>query len=137
PLVTLLRPVFRYALRRSLHRRRAEGACTRRVVAVGHGPSIDELVRLFRCERYHGLDVVAACLPDGASDGDVTEVPVAGHFSDVPLVVDQVGDERDVAERSEEHTSELQSRENLVCRLLLEKKKEKNYINVRANHKLE
>src|SRR5690606_9318078 len=28
-------------------------------------------------------------------------------------------------ERSEEHTSELQSRENLVCRLLLEKKKRK------------
>src|SRR5690606_40525902 len=27
------------------------------------------------------------------------------------------------AARSEEHTSELQSRENLVCRLLLEKKK--------------
>src|SRR5690606_41295209 len=27
------------------------------------------------------------------------------------------------AQRSEEHTSELQSRENLVCRLLLEKKK--------------
>src|SRR5436309_14760831 len=28
--------------------------------------------------------------------------------------------------RSEEHTSELQSRENLVCRLLLEKKKQQN-----------
>src|SRR5690606_40000122 len=28
--------------------------------------------------------------------------------------------------RSEEHTSELQSRENLVCRLLLEKKKNKS-----------
>src|SRR5690606_30090048 len=28
---------------------------------------------------------------------------------------------RNTAERSEEHTSELQSRENLVCRLLLEK----------------
>src|SRR5690606_34227506 len=28
-------------------------------------------------------------------------------------------------DRSEEHTSELQSRENLVCRLLLEKKKKK------------
>src|SRR5690606_41887625 len=27
--------------------------------------------------------------------------------------------------RSEEHTSELQSRENIVCRLLLEKKKKK------------
>src|SRR5436309_10551761 len=32
------------------------------------------------------------------------------------------GIQRDVG-RSEEHTSELQSRENLVCRLLLEKKK--------------
>src|SRR5690606_40269622 len=31
-----------------------------------------------------------------------------------------------VAVRSEEHTSELQSRENLVCRLLLEKKNRKN-----------
>src|SRR5690606_40359908 len=30
---------------------------------------------------------------------------------------------RAIAIRSEEHTSELQSRENLVCRLLLEKKK--------------
>src|SRR5690606_40104295 len=29
-----------------------------------------------------------------------------------------------IKRRSEEHTSELQSRENLVCRLLLEKKKE-------------
>src|SRR5262249_62407111 len=29
--------------------------------------------------------------------------------------------------RSEEHTSELQSLTNLVCRLLLEKKKKKNY----------
>src|SRR5207302_10036798 len=32
------------------------------------------------------------------------------------------------ASRSEEHTSELQSRENLVCRLLLEKKKKKKKI---------
>src|SRR5690606_40383537 len=29
----------------------------------------------------------------------------------------------DIRRRSEEHTSELQSRENLVCRLLLQKKK--------------
>src|SRR2546427_8152990 len=39
-------------------------------------------------------------------------------------VVD-VGAER-VQRRSEEHTSELQSQSNLVCRLLLEKKKKKN-----------
>src|SRR5438445_2493184 len=31
--------------------------------------------------------------------------------------------QREVTERSEEHTSELQSRQYLVCRLLLEKKK--------------
>src|SRR5690554_7575169 len=31
--------------------------------------------------------------------------------------------------RSEEHTSELQSRPHLVCRLLLEKKKKKKYHN--------
>src|SRR5690349_22181479 len=35
---------------------------------------------------------------------------------------DQLGDD---AVRSEEHTSELQSRRDLVCRLLLEKKKKK------------
>src|SRR2546422_5540968 len=43
------------------------------------------------------------------------------------------GDERLVAagdpSRSEEHTSELQSRLHLVCRLLLEKKKQKTYQN--------
>src|SRR5690349_22727040 len=33
-----------------------------------------------------------------------------------------------VGDRSEEHTSELQSRRDLVCRLLLEKKKKKNQI---------
>src|SRR5256886_7730887 len=31
--------------------------------------------------------------------------------------------------RSEEHTSELQSQSNLVCRLLLEKKKKESYAN--------
>src|SRR5207247_5791440 len=35
-------------------------------------------------------------------------------------------DEQIVAHRSEEHTSELQSRVDLVCRLLLEKKKKES-----------
>src|SRR3712207_7211404 len=35
--------------------------------------------------------------------------------------------ERPVADRSEEHTSELQSRQYLVCRLLLEKKNNTMY----------
>src|SRR2546430_11487018 len=33
----------------------------------------------------------------------------------------------EIAGRSEEHTSELQSQSNLVCRLLLEKKKNKDH----------
>src|SRR2546426_3043495 len=42
---------------------------------------------------------------------------------------------RGFVERSEEHTSELQSPCNLVCRLLLEKKKKKNKApNNQTNH---
>src|SRR5207302_2699605 len=37
-----------------------------------------------------------------------------------------------ITQRSEEHTSELQSRENLVCRLLLEKKNKHNRRTARA-----
>src|SRR5207253_9482005 len=37
--------------------------------------------------------------------------------------------------RSEEHTSELQSRGHLVCRLLLEKKKKNNRINITLHKK--
>src|SRR5690606_40126457 len=42
-------------------------------------------------------------------------------FQQVPVVISGLVD---LVGRSEEHTSELQSRENLVCRLLLEKKKQ-------------
>src|SRR5438552_13918884 len=38
------------------------------------------------------------------------------------------------ASRSEEHTSELQSPDHLVCRLLLEKKKKKNECNEENHH---
>src|SRR2546427_4313888 len=38
----------------------------------------------------------------------------------------------DVCGRSEEHTSELQSQSNLVCRLLLEKKKESEHDDARS-----
>src|SRR5256885_5635961 len=50
----------------------------------------------------------------------VLEPLVAG----VTLLADEIGvrEEAEHAERSEEHTSELQSPCNLVCRLLLEKK---------------
>src|SRR5690349_22143737 len=47
--------------------------------------------------------------------------PVAGGTQRPPPLVDPT--DSGLGERSEEHTSELQSRRDLVCRLLLEKKK--------------
>src|SRR3712207_7519610 len=51
---------------------------------------------------------------------------VAGHYEAVGKVLGRlvvgIGDGTVVKIRSEEHTSELQSRQYLVCRLLLEKK---------------
>src|SRR5260370_20698899 len=41
-----------------------------------------------------------------------------------PLRAERTGDSEVIDARSEEHTSELQSHLNLVCRLLLEKKKQ-------------
>src|SRR2546427_4583825 len=46
--------------------------------------------------------------------------------------VENVGTDDMILDRSEEHTSELQSQSNLVCRLLLEKKKKIKY--QQSNH---
>src|SRR2546422_2825904 len=54
--------------------------------------------------------------------GEVTRPRGVGHIDDRRPVVFVGAGER----RSEEHTSELQSRLHLVCRLLLEKKKKKH-----------
>src|SRR5256885_9918614 len=68
---------------------------------------------LFRSRRAAG----AECRPAGGGDPDRRRDAVAARLRRVPL--------RDAQRqrRSEEHTSELQSPCNLVCRLLLEKKK--------------
>src|SRR5688572_92006 len=71
--------------------------------------------------------------------GDITLRQRAAFLSGMALQYLRLGDfERSIrvgheglalyqaADRSEEHTSELQSQSNLVCRLLLEKKKKKN-----------
>src|SRR5690606_6285386 len=59
--------------------------------------------------------------------GDLRELDAAtldAAMAEVPTGEVRLADEPTIVEllRSEEHTSELQSRENLVCRLLLEKK---------------
>src|SRR5256885_9783284 len=52
-------------------------------------------------------------------EGDFREIEAGGTVQTVPFTLTAL----ELAERSEEHTSELQSPCNLVCRLLLENKK--------------
>src|SRR5690606_39458794 len=63
----------------------------------------------------------------GGKGGEYTnpeQLFAAGYSACFGSALQFVAKENDVylGDRSEEHTSELQSRENLVCRLLLEKK---------------
>src|SRR5438874_3308965 len=64
------------------------------------------------------------------ADGAITRSPYNADLeSHIPLlpkinaIFKRHSNGRDLSDRSEEHTSELQSRRDLVCRLLLEKKK--------------
>src|SRR2546427_4529345 len=67
-------------------------------------------------------------------------LPISSPLDEQPVVVVDEGVFEQVdavlrgellrAGRSEEHTSELQSQSNLVCRLLLEKKKKRHQIDV-------
>src|SRR3712207_8102647 len=85
---------------------------------------------LFRSSEGRDLNVPRRRQRLSEVDRRPRDVDVAaaerGEVADDPAERDRRGDEppagRD-SPRSEEHTSELQSRQYLVCRLLLEKKK--------------
>jgi exopolysaccharide biosynthesis polyprenyl glycosylphosphotransferase len=81
--------VLRFALRKRLHRARERGESLRRVIVVGHELSVIGITRQLRRERYHGLEVVGACLPPD-HDG-VIDLPVYGTFDDVAQAVDLAG----------------------------------------------
>src|SRR3712207_8964896 len=81
---------------------------------------------LFRSVERDPLAFVERAVPAGLDgrvvDEDVRSATVRGGEAEPLLGVEPLDS------RSEEHTSELQSRQYLVCRLLLEKKKN-NYCN--------
>jgi exopolysaccharide biosynthesis polyprenyl glycosylphosphotransferase len=93
PLATGLDLLGRYWLRKHLHRQRWRGMCMRRVVAVGHRAAIGDLIRLLREKRYHGMAVVAVCLPERPPREEhfVEGVPVHGDFKKIAQVVHAVG----------------------------------------------
>src|SRR2546430_11711583 len=70
---------------------------------------------------WRGIVAVAWRPGQVVSSWNAPEVPMAGHSKWKQI------------KRSEEHTSELQSQSNLVCRLLLEKKKEAPFCSPRPH----
>src|SRR5438067_4472739 len=66
--------------------------------------------------HHPGVNYLAHQIKDFYIGGKVLGISLPYHY-----------DFKDLRYRSEEHTSELQSRFDLVCRLLLEKKKKKNF----------
>src|SRR3712207_8229209 len=85
---------------------------------------------LFRSPPVPPISIIALNrLAFGPRPGDVAAFNALGADDDSRLAawVDQQLNPGAIADtRSEEHTSELQSRQYLVCRLLLEKKKNTN-----------
>src|SRR2546430_11471410 len=82
---------------------------------------------LFPTRRSSDLDGIQSRIdPGDPLDKNLYELPPE-ELANVPSVPDSLrGAIEALSEdhRSEEHTSELQSQSNLVCRLLLEKKKQ-------------
>src|SRR5437867_5045229 len=72
----------------------------------------------------------------GASDanGNYSILAPAGTYTATATDTDRNCASSTPSSRSEEHTSELQSPYDLVCRLLLEKKKKKKYTILQGNH---
>lgn len=90
-VVVTLDTLARFGLRKRLHRVRWRGQCMSTVVAVGHEPAVEQLIQELRREPYHGLEVVAACLPGKATASEVAGVPVVGDFGATADVVRNIG----------------------------------------------
>lgn len=81
----------RFVLRRGLHAGWEQGYRLRRVIAVGHGGDVANLCSMLRRSRYHGLEVVGACLPDPAMGSESVPVPVYGSFESVNAAAARAG----------------------------------------------
>jgi exopolysaccharide biosynthesis polyprenyl glycosylphosphotransferase len=91
PTVAALDLLARFWLRKRLHAARRAGRFAQRVVAVGHAPAVADLVALLRRDRYHGLEVVGACLAGGTMLHEIAGVPVQGGPGSVAAAVDRFG----------------------------------------------
>src|SRR5690606_40414118 len=92
--------------------------------AILTGISWQRAIRIFRCGLCLYVLLPEKTLPTGGLKGTGKRLPKKALFGVLIITTGQMRTQlsRPIILRSEEHTSELQSRENLVCRLLLEKK---------------
>src|SRR5437016_4579299 len=72
-----------------------------------------------------GVDIASNLVAAGNARAEALGLTNLGFQEGDASDLHELGDERFDLVRSEEHTSELQSLTNIVCRLLLEKKKSK------------
>ena len=90
-VVVTLDMLARFGLRKRLHLARWHGQCMSTVVAVGHASAVERLISELRREPYHGLEVVAACVPGESSASQVAGVPVVGNLDATANVVRNLG----------------------------------------------
>src|SRR5207253_11124290 len=85
-------------------------------LAQPHSIQLDRADNVYICDimnnRVRKIDAKTRTITTFAGTGERANTPTEASLEGTPLA------------RSEEHTSELQSRGHLVCRLLLEKKKQ-------------
>jgi exopolysaccharide biosynthesis polyprenyl glycosylphosphotransferase len=94
PLATISDVLARHVLRQYLHRLRDRGRCMRQVVVVGYERAVANMCRRLRRERYHGMEVVGACLPPHRPSReriDDVQIPVLGTFDTVAEAVEIAG----------------------------------------------
>ncbi|MBB6036683.1 sugar transferase [Phytomonospora endophytica] len=85
PCTAVLTLLSRFLVRQWLHGARSKGRCLRRVVLVGHHTGVSDLARQLQRERFHGLEVVGVCSPDGRESGGLLDldIQVLGSFDEV------------------------------------------------------
>jgi len=95
PLALVFDLIGRYASRKYLHRRRAQGRAMRSMLLVGDGTAIVEFAQLLRRDRYAGMSVAGACVPAEVVANPRTlkllrenDIPLLGDLDSIVAVVE-------------------------------------------------
>jgi exopolysaccharide biosynthesis polyprenyl glycosylphosphotransferase len=108
PLGTVLLLLGRFGWRQWLHRRRIRGLMRSRVVVVGEGARIEELVGELGRRALAGFSLVGACVPGGAAArAEIAGVPVVGSVEDAAQAARRLGADTVAVAGSDAVTAEV------------------------------